>query len=73
MCYSRDSGVLCVDSVIFLLAIHGCFWRMACVWYRGGADWRVCVGRSFGVVEVVVAGGGVKLKFRRYEVHSSSR
>lgn len=73
MYYSRGSGMLCVDSVIFLLAIHGGFWRMACVWYRGGVDWGVCGWGSFGIMEVVVVGGGVRLKFRSYEVHSSSR
>lgn len=53
MYHPHGSGMFYVDSVIFLLVIHWCFWRMACLWYRGGVDWVVCGWRSSGVVEVV--------------------
>jgi hypothetical protein len=64
MYYPRYLRMLCVDSVILFLAIHGCFWRLACVWYRVGVDWGVCDWSSSGVVEVVVVGGGGRYKLR---------
>lgn len=53
MYYPRYLGMLCVDSVILFLAIHGCFWRLAGVWYRVGVDWGVCDWSSVRLMEVV--------------------